>query len=215
MILLSRQLWLAQTNTYLLAAERGGPGVIIDAPPDPEAILDMVDEADILPAALVLTHGHIDHMGGAETVAERTGADVYVHRDDDFLTRDPETQLRSLFGMVPPGDFRSPEHVTDLVDGKTLEVGGTELEVVHTPGHTPGHCCFLVAAEGLLFAGDQLFAGSIGRTDLPGGDLEALARSMRDRVMSLEDETRVLPGHGPETTVGQERRGNPFRYLWD
>ena len=86
--------------------------------------------------------------------------------------------------------------------------------MLHTPGHTPGHCCFLLEEEGILFSGDQLFAGSIGRTDLPGGDLGALAESMRTRVMTLPDDIRVLPGHGPETTIGEERRSNPFRHLW-
>ncbi len=113
-----------------------------------------------------------------------------------------------------PGRWETPERRIALRDSMILEVAGIELEVLHTPGHTPGHCCFLLKEEGWLFSGDQLFAGSIGRTDLPGGDTRQLAESMRTRVMPLADETRVLPGHGPETTVGRERSTNPFRDLW-
>lgn len=214
MILHARSLWAAQTNTYLLASERGGPGIIVDAPPDPPAVLSLAEEAGIVPVALILTHGHVDHMGGAGAVVSASGARAYVHPDDDYLTLDPVSQLRLLFGMVPPGDFAPPEELEALKDGQVLDLAGLSLEVVHTPGHTPGHCCFHVEAEGLLLSGDQLFAGSIGRTDLPGGDMGALAASMRERVMTLPDDTRVLPGHGPETTIGRERNSNPFRQLW-
>ncbi len=112
--------------------------------------------------------------------------------------------------MVPPGDYAPPERIQHLADGQRLDLAGLEISVVGTPGHTPGHCCFLIEAEGLLFSGDQLFAGSIGRTDLPGGDFAALMRSMKDRVLTLDDAVNVLPGHGPATTVGRERRTNPF-----
>lgn len=209
----SRSLWAAQTNTYVLAAD-DGTGIIVDAPPDPPAVLALVEETGITPVALLLTHGHVDHMGGAGAVVSATGVAAYVHPDDDFLTLDPASQLRMLFGMVPPGDYAPPEHLEALKDGDTLDLAGLWLEVIHTPGHTPGHCCFRLEAEGILLAGDELFAGSIGRTDLPGGDMSALVASMRDRVMTLPDDTRVLPGHGPETTIGKERRSNPFRQLW-
>jgi glyoxylase-like metal-dependent hydrolase (beta-lactamase superfamily II) len=142
---------------------------------------------------------------------ERTGVTAYLHPDDDWLASDPETQLQSIFGFVPPGmdQFAPPERYADLAHGDRLPLAGMTIEVRHTPGHTPGHCVFVVE-EGLLFSGDQLFAGSIGRTDLPGGDFETLMHSMETEVLSLSDETRVLPGHGPETTVGRERRANPF-----
>lgn len=213
MLIDSDVLWLAQTNTWVIAAERGSEAVIVDAPPDPDGIGRLLARHELAPVALLLTHGHIDHMGGAEAM-RRLGAVTFVHADDDFLTMDPVGQLRMLFGMVPPGDHAPPAETEPLVDGQVLELAGIEFEIRHTPGHTPGHCCFRVASEGILFSGDQLFAGSIGRTDLPGGDMNALMASMRDRVMPLEDDTRVLPGHGPETTIGRERTTNPFRAYW-
>ncbi|HHC07268.1 MAG TPA: MBL fold metallo-hydrolase [Actinobacteria bacterium] len=202
-------LWVAETNAYVLAAEAGGPGVVVDAPPDLAGILEVLDRRRITPVALLVTHGHIDHTGAAGGLVERTGARAYLHPDDAFLALDPEAQLRMLFGGIPPGDFRPPEFL-DLADGQVLDLAGLRLEVVHTPGHTPGHCCFHLPDEGILLSGDHLFAGSIGRTDLPGGDFATLMRSMRDKILPLPDDTRVLPGHGPATTIGRERRSNPF-----
>jgi hydroxyacylglutathione hydrolase len=209
MLIDSEILWLAQTNTWVVAPEPGGPAVVIDAPPDPAGIARLLAVHDLTPVALLLTHGHIDHMGGAESVRS-LGALTYVHPDDDYLTLDPVGQMRALFGMVPPGDYPAPAQRIDLTDGMTVDAAGLSFEVRHTPGHTPGHCCFLLESEGWLFSGDQLFAGSVGRTDLPGGSWEQLLESMRTRVLDLPDDTRVLPGHGPETTIGRERRTNPF-----
>lgn len=210
MLVDARPLWFAQTNTYVIAPEAGGPAVVIDAPPDPTGVDALLAEHDLSPVALLVTHGHIDHVGGAGSVVRSTGVTAYIHPDDDFLTMNPEVQLRQLFGMVPPGDYAPPERIQHLADGQRLDLAGLEISVVATPGHTPGHCCFLIEAEGLLFSGDQLFAGSIGRTDLPGGDFATLMRSMKDRVLTLDDAVNVLPGHGPATTVGRERRTNPF-----
>jgi glyoxylase-like metal-dependent hydrolase (beta-lactamase superfamily II) len=206
----SSVLWLAQTNCWVVAPEPGGPAVVIDAPPDPSGIGDLLARHDLVPVALLLTHGHIDHMGGAAELERSAGIASYVHPDDDFLTLDPAGQLRALFGVPIPGDHAPPAVRRPLSDGDVLELAGIEIEVRHTPGHTPGHCCFRIASEEWLFSGDQLFAGSIGRTDLPGGDFDLLMRSMSERVLDLPDETRVLPGHGPETTIGRERRTNPF-----
>ena len=212
MILTSAELWAAATNCYVIAGERGGPAVVVDAPPDVDAVVRLLTAHDLVPVALLVTHGHVDHAGGAAGVVERTGVSAYLHPDDDYLVSDPATQLRSIFGFVPPGveEFAPPERFLDLAHGQHLELAGFDFEVRHTPGHTLGHCVFVVEEEGLVFSGDQLFAGSIGRSDLPGGDFRTLMASMRNQVMTLPDDTRVLPGHGPETTIGRERTVNPF-----
>lgn len=210
----SRSLWLAETNCYVVAPERGGPCVVIDAPPDLEGVAGLLAANDLFPQALLVTHAHIDHAGAAAGIADRWKVNAYLHPDDEWLAAEPLAQLRSLFGGTLPGwlddNFDPPETWLSLEDGVTLQLAGIDLEVLHTPGHTPGHCCFHVADEGLLFSGDQLFAGSIGRTDLPGGDYAALLRSMQQRVLILDDATAVLPGHGPATTISRERLTNPF-----
>ncbi|MGB5655741.1 MAG: MBL fold metallo-hydrolase, partial [Acidimicrobiia bacterium] len=180
MILASAELWAAATNCYVIAPERGGPAVIVDAPPDVDAVARLLTAYDLVPVALLVTHGHVDHAGGAAGVVERTGVSAYIHPDDDYLVSDPATQLRSIFGFVPPGveQFAPPERYVDLVDGQHLAFAGFDFEVRHTPGHTLGHCVFVVEEEGLIFSGDQLFAGSIGRSDLPGGDFRTLMASM-------------------------------------
>jgi len=207
MLITSRSLWVAETNTYVVASEAGGPAVIVDAPPDVDAIVELVRDTDVIPVALLLTHGHVDHVGGAGGVANEFSCPAYVHPSDDYLSLHPRRQIEMLFGSVPPGDYEPPKYQS-LTDGETLSLAGLEFEVLQTPGHTPGHCCFLV--EGELFSGDQLFAGSIGRTDLPGGSFDQLMASMRKKVLVLDDKTMVHPGHGPATTVGRERRTNPF-----
>ncbi len=214
-LIASAPLWFAATNTYVVAPERGGPAVIIDAPPDPARVLELLVRHRLSPVAVLVTHGHVDHAGGVGALTRAKAITAYVHPDDDFLTLDPASQLRMLFGAVPPGEYDPPQHYAPLADGQHLTLGGLELEVVHTPGHTPGHCCFHLPAEGTLFSGDQLFAGSVGRVDLPGGNMVDLADSMRRKVMTLDDATRVLPGHGPETTIGHERATNPFRAAWE
>lgn len=210
MLIDSRPLWFAATNTYVIAAERGSLAVVVDAPPDPDGVGKLLRAHDLTPVALLLTHAHIDHLGGAGSIDRTYGVSAHLHPDDAWLAESPEAQLRSLFGTVPPGDYAPPERYTDLTDGETLRLADASFEVVHTPGHTPGHCCFLLGDEGVLFSGDQLFAGSVGRTDLPGGDWDQLMDSMANRVMTLDDAIDVLPGHGPTTTIGRERRTNPF-----
>lgn len=202
--------WLADTNAYILAREPGSPAVVVDAPPDPDLIGAALVSNDLSLAAVLLTHGHIDHTGGSGQLQRATGAVVYVHPDDDFLTLHPIEQLKAMFGMTPPGVYDVPERFEALADGKVLRLADIDIEVRQTPGHTPGHCCFFLEDEEMLFSGDQLFAGSVGRTDLPGGSLTALFASMEEKVLVLPDETRVLPGHGPETTIGKERATNPF-----
>jgi hydroxyacylglutathione hydrolase len=184
---------------------------VIDAPPDPGAIGDLLAEHDLTPIAALVTHGHIDHVGGIDGLAGPT-VTAYLHPDDVDMARHPREQLRALLGHAA-ADIEAEvvsTRFTDLSDGQLIDLAGVSLEVLHTPGHTPGHCCFYVPDEGVLFSGDQLFAGSIGRTDLPGGSYEALMASMATKVMPLPSNTVVLPGHGPSTTLAAERQFNPF-----
>ena len=210
MLIDGQSLWLAETNAYVVAPEPGGMAVVIDAPPDPPGVADLLARHHLTPVALLVSHGHVDHVGGAGAIVRSTGISAYVHPDDDYLSLTPEAQLEGLFGMIPPGDYAPPDQFEHLADGQTLTLAGIDFSVLQTPGHTPGHCCFLVESEGVLFSGDQLFAGSIGRTDLPGGSFGDLMESMAAKVLTLEDDVNVLPGHGPATTVGHERRTNPF-----
>jgi glyoxylase-like metal-dependent hydrolase (beta-lactamase superfamily II) len=156
----------------------------------------------------------VDHAGGAGSFTSRWAVKAYLHPDDEWLAADPLGQLRSLFGGLIPewleAGLEPPDSWMTLEDGTTLSFAGVDLDVLHTPGHTPGHCCFHLATDGILFSGDQLFAGSIGRTDLPGGNYDQLMTSMATRVLTLGDDTRVLPGHGPATTIARERLTNPF-----
>ena len=203
-------LWAFQTNTYVVADGPGGPAVVVDAPPDPGGIAELLARHDLTPIAALVTHGHIDHVGGIDGVASPT-VRAYLHPDDLDMARHPGDQLRRLLGSDPFGlDAVVTSEFMELADGDDLDLAGATFRVLHTPGHTPGHCCFFVEGEGVLFSGDQLFAGSIGRTDLPGGSLPQLMSSMVEKVLPLPGDVHVLPGHGPTTTLARERRTNPF-----
>jgi len=210
MLIDGTSLWLAGTNCWVVAPENGSQALVIDAPPDPEGVAALLARHDLVPTALLLTHGHVDHLGGAGSVVRRYAVSAYLHPDDAWLAADPAAQLRALMGIASTLDVEPPDRFEALSDGQALTLAGVGVRVLHTPGHTPGHCCFLVEEEGALFSGDQLFAGSIGRTDLPGGDYDTLMRSMARLVAALPGETVVFPGHGPTTTLARELATNPF-----
>ena len=197
----------AQTNAYLVADSTTRDAAVIDPSWDGELILSEARSRGWRIAHLWYTHAHFDHLGGAGAIADALNPLplVALHPDDHVLWRSGGGG--AAFGFdIDPG----PEPTIDLVQGQILRLGNVVFEVRFTPGHTRGHCIFYVADSGVCFCGDLIFAGSVGRTDLPGGDFATLERSIREQVFTLPDDTRLLSGHGPETTVGQERRFNPF-----
>lgn len=197
----------AQTNAYLVADSASGAAAVIDPSWDGELILSEARRRGWRIAHLWYTHAHFDHIGGAAAIADALNPLplVALHPADHVLWR--AGGGGALFGFdIDPG----PEPTIDLLQGQVLQLGEARFEVRYTPGHTPGHCVFYVAESGVCFCGDLIFAGSIGRTDLPGGSYDTLVNSIREQIFSLPDETRLLSGHGPETTVGEEKKDNPF-----
>ncbi len=187
-------------NCYVI--KDAGEALVIDpgdvTPPMIRAI------ADVNVKMIINTHCHCDHCGGNAELVKKTGAPLAIHRDDLPLLRAAEVQGQ-MFGIQVPA---SPEPARFLDEGDTVDAGSISLKVVHAPGHSPGH--ILLLGDGYVMAGDVLFAGSIGRTDLPGGDYDQLMASIRDKLLSLPDSTVVYAGHGPTTTIGEERAANPF-----
>lgn len=196
-----------QTNAYLLADTASGDAAVIDPSWDGQLILAEAQKRGWRIAHLWYTHAHFDHIGGAAAIADALNPLplVALHPRDHVLWR--AAGGGPLFGFnIDPG----PEPTIDFVDGMRMRLGKAEFEVRYTPGHTPGHVVLYCATAGLCFCGDLIFAGSVGRTDLPGGSSQQLAESIRTQIYSLPDETRLLPGHGPETTVGEEKVSNPY-----
>ena len=189
------------TNCWIVDDGKSGPAVVIDPAADASAILSALEGSPV--AAVVLTHAHFDHLGATREVRAATGAPLLIHAEDaEHITSSVGTG-GALFGF----DDHAPPADGVLAEGDVVTGGDLRLEVLHTPGHTTGGICLL--GEGHLFSGDTLFAGSIGRTDFPRGDMSAMRHSIA-RLSSLPDDTRIHPGHGPESTIGRERRVNPF-----
>ena len=212
----SLTLWLAQTNSWIIAPDGpGGECVLIDAPPEPGPILQRLAELELRLVALISTHGHIDHVGGIGSVvhAQHHPVPVHIHDLDRHMLVDVAGNGGMMARYLEGLDLRPPEIIEGLDDGTVVKGAGMSFEVLHTPGHTQGSVCLLATVNDdapILFSGDHLFAGSIGRTDLPGGSFDALMASMERKILPLDDAITVLPGHGPSTTIGRERMTNPF-----
>ena len=193
------------TNSYMVWAEGSDSAVVIDAGLSTNAILEFLESNGLSLDAVLLTHSHPDHIAGAADVASATGADVYLHPVEAEAGKMMSKGFLSMLGI---DELQLPEEFKPLEDGQVLELAGLEFKVLHTPGHSPGSVSFLV--DRALFDGDLVFRGSIGRTDFPGGDSEVLMTSVKDKVFVLDPETKLYPGHMGSTTVGWEKRTNPF-----
>lgn len=195
-----------QTNCYIAGCEKTKEGVVIDPGDEADRILAVVKELGLTIKYILNTHAHFDHVMANKALVEATGAPLALHPLDLPLLR--QNGGAAFFGLeVPP----SPDPDMELAEGDTISFGEHTLAVLFTPGHTPGHVSFYEAQAGIIFDGDVLFASGIGRTDLPGGDYETLMASISEKLMVLPDETVVCSGHGPVTTIGQERASNPWR----
>ena len=187
----------------------GDDAIVIDPGGDSAKIIEVLEEEGLQAKAIWLTHSHLDHCGGVRAIKQATSAVLYGHAWEKEL-RGRVEDVKRVYGITEDDMENSPEPDIFLRGGEKLTFGPLEFEALFTPGHSPGHLCFYEKSQGVLIAGDTLFSGSIGRTDLPGGNHGMLLESIREKILTLPDDTRVLPGHGPETTVGRERRTNPF-----
>jgi glyoxylase-like metal-dependent hydrolase (beta-lactamase superfamily II) len=206
------------TNCYVVATGRGAECVVVDPGKDASAgVQQVVDEHGLKPVAVLVTHGHVDHMWCVAPVAGAYDATAYIHPADRHLLAAPMAGMSADTAAMMLGgkyQFAEPDRVEELTDLATVELAGLSFTVDHTPGHTRGSITFRTPYDGdvseVMFAGDLLFAGSIGRTDLPGGDHDQMLRSLREKVLTLPDDVVVLTGHGEQTSIGRERATNPF-----
>ena len=195
-----------QCNCSIVGDEQTHEAMVIDPGDQIDEILAILRQENLSLKYIVVTHAHIDHVGGAMKLKAATGAPILLNQNDLALLKMLDVQA-TWIGMRPPGQVQVDESVGD---GRTLKIGNIESSVIETPGHTEGSICLFFPQEKKLIAGDTLFAGSIGRTDLPGGSFNKIIRSLHTRVLALPDDVEVVPGHGPLTTIGAERETNPF-----
>jgi len=195
-----------QCNCSVIGDETTREGLVIDPGDDVERVLALLHKHHLKIQQIIVTHAHIDHVGGAMKLRAATGAPILLNRNDYALLKMLDVQA-AWIGMPTPGKVEIDQ---SLGQADMVKTGNLAAQVLHTPGHTEGSICLYFPAESKLIAGDTLFAGSIGRTDLPGGSFDKIIRSLHERVLALPDETTVVPGHGPLTTIGVERESNPF-----
>ncbi len=193
-----------QVNCFVVSCSKTAEAMIVDPGEEGEEILCFTEKEGLIVRMVVNTHGHFDHIGANRKVVESSGAELMIHAEDLPLLQNARSHAE-VYGLSVTA---SPEPDRLLEQGDTLQVGELSFSVFHVPGHSPGGICLF--GEGHLFVGDVLFSGSIGRTDLPGGDFDSLVKGVREHLFALPDETIVHPGHGPDTTIGRERQMNPF-----
>jgi hydroxyacylglutathione hydrolase len=197
---------LLQCNCSILGDETSHEAIVVDPGDDISAIQAILQRHHLAVKYIVITHAHIDHIAGAQQLKRLTGAPILYNQNDLPLVKMMDVQASWL--RMPTPEVTPPD--ASLTAGQTLSISGISGLVLHTPGHTQGSSCLYLPDHKLLLAGDTLFAGSVGRTDLPGGDTRQLIRSIHDQLMGLPDDVTVVPGHGPNTTIGEERQNNPF-----
>jgi len=195
-----------QCKCSVIGDESTHEGLVIDPGDNIEDVVSIASKHNLQIKQIVITHAHIDHVGGAMQLRAATGAPILLNQNDYALLKMLDAQA-AWIGVAPPG---SVEIDHSVAQADSIKTGSLSADVIHTPGHTEGSICLYFPAEKKLIAGDTLFAGSIGRTDLPGGSFEKIIRSLHDKVLELPDDTVVIPGHGPLTTIGRERHSNPF-----
>ncbi len=196
-----------ETNCYIVVNEALNECFVIDPGDDEEVIIAAVEETKAVPVAILLTHGHFDHIYAVEPLVKKFGIPVYASENEAALLMEPEMNCSAYYGRevsVVPENY--------IEDGDTFCVAGFKIKGIHTPGHTKGSMCFYIGDEGVLFSGDTLFKGSVGRTDLPTGNTHLLIESLRDKIIVLPPETTIYPGHGPETKLDYEKRNNSYMY---